>query len=217
MAIFFLEGKMVFKKKLRGYDKNEVNEFLNNLKNNFDLVTAEQKARIEELKKQNEDLLAEVQVYRNKEKLIERTLTEATKRANDIESELKTQYALEIERLKIFGAKWTNCYEELKLKYHFDKDCNNMESVVISTKQSLIDKLSRLNIVLPTIATDEEIQFNTESDRIAKLQEEQADRLVTELKSQINEFDSIEKKVSRMPDKSLEELCEEIGLKGRKI
>lgn len=207
---------MVFKKKIRGYDKNEVNNFLSNLNSNFEMVNAEQKARIEELKKQNESLTLEVEVYRKKEKLIERTLTEATRRANDIEQELKTQYALEIERLKIFGAKWTNCYEELKLKYHFDKDSNNMESVVISTKQSLIDKLSRLNIVLPTIASEEEIQFSEESDRITRIQEEQADRLVNELKSRITEYDDIEKQVNKMPDKTLEELTAELGIKGKR-
>ena len=156
----------------------------------------------------------ELSVYRKKEKLIERTLTEATRRAEDIESELKTQYALEIERLKIFQAKWTNCYEELKNKYHFDKDVNNMESLVINTKQTLIDKLGRLNIILPHLESEEQMQFDSESERITKLQEEQADRLVSELKNQIKELDEeFDYKEALTPKKSLEELCREIGLK----
>ena len=183
---------MGFKKELRGYDKNEVNVFLNKLNENFDMVSREQKSRIDELKKANQDLACEVNIYRKKERLIERTLTEATRRANDIENELKTQYALEIERLKIFQAKWTNAYEELKTKYHFDKDACNMENVIISTKQSLIDKLSTLNIVLPTIDSEEENQFYSESDRILEIQQEQADKLVRELKEQITKFDSKE-------------------------
>ena len=100
-----------FKRAIRGYDEKEVNAFLTKLNDNFASVTEEQKERIDELKEQNEKLSEELREYKKKEKLIERTLTEATKRAGDIESELKTQYALEIERLKIFQAKWKNCYE----------------------------------------------------------------------------------------------------------
>lgn len=203
-----------FRKVLRGYDEKEVNVFLTKLNDNFASVSEEQKERIDELKEQNEKLVEELNVYRKKEKLIERTLTEATRRAEDIESELKTQYALEIERLKIFQAKWTNCYEELKNKYHFDKDVNNMESLVISTKQTLIDKLGRLNIILPHLESEEQMQFDSESERITKLQEEQADRLVSELKNQIKELDEeFDYKEALTPKKSLEELCREIGLK----
>ena len=203
-----------FRKVLRGYDEKEVNVFLTKLNDNFASVSQEQKERIDELKEQNEKLAEELSVYRKKEKLIERTLTEATRRAEDIESELKTQYALEIERLKIFQAKWTNCYEELKNKYHFDKDVNNMESLVINTKQTLIDKLGRLNIILPHLESEEQIQFDSESERITKLQEEQADRLVSELKNQIKELDEeFDYKEALTPKKSLEELCREIGLK----
>lgn len=203
-----------FRKVLRGYDEKEVNVFLTKLNDNFASVSQEQKERIDELKEQNEKLAEELSVYRKKEKLIERTLTEATRRAEDIESELKTQYALEIERLKIFQAKWTNCYEELKNKYHFDKDVNNMESLVINTKQTLIDKLGRLNIILPHLESEEQMQFDSESERITKLQEEQADRLVSELKNQINELDEeFDYKEALTPKKSLEELCREIGLK----
>lgn len=203
-----------FRKVLRGYDEKEVNVFLTKLNDNFASVSQEQKERIDELKEQNEKLAEELSVYRKKEKLIERTLTEATRRAEDIESELKTQYALEIERLKIFQAKWTNCYEELKNKYHFDKDVNNMESLVINTKQTLIDKLGRLNIILPHLESEEQMQFDSESERITKLQEEQADRLVSELKNQIKELDDeFDYKEALTPKKSLEELCREIGLK----
>ena len=203
-----------FRKVLRGYDEKEVNVFLTKLNDNFASVSQEQKERIDELKEQNEKLSEELSVYRKKEKLIERTLTEATRRAEDIESELKTQYALEIERLKIFQAKWTNCYEELKNKYHFDKDVNNMESLVINTKQTLIDKLGRLNIILPHLESEEQMQFDSESERITKLQEEQADRLVSELKNQIKELDEeFDYKEALTPKKSLEELCREIGLK----
>lgn len=203
-----------FRKVLRGYDEKEVNVFLTKLNDNFASVSQEQKERIDELKEQNEKLAEELSVYRKKEKLIERTLTEATRRAEDIESELKTQYALEIERLKIFQAKWTNCYEELKNKYHFDKDVNNMESLVINTKQTLIDKLGRLNIILPHFESEEQMQFDSESEGITKLQEEQADRLVSELKNQIKELDEeFDYKEALTPKKSLEELCREIGLK----
>lgn len=203
-----------FRKVLRGYDEKEVNVFLTKLNDNFASVSQEQKERIDELKEQNEKLAEELSVYRKKEKLIERTLTEATRRAEDIESELKTQYALEIERLKIFQAKWTNCYEELKNKYHFDKDVNNMESLVINTKQTLIDKLGRLNIILPHLESEEQMQFDSESERITKLQEEQADRLVSELKNQIKELDEeFDYKEALTPKKSLEELCRDIGLK----
>lgn len=203
-----------FRKVLRGYDEKEVNVFLTKLNDNFASISQEQKERIDELKEQNEKLAEELSVYRKKEKLIERTLTEATRRAEDIESELKTQYALEIERLKIFQAKWTNCYEELKNKYHFDKDVNNMESLVINTKQTLIDKLGRLNIILPHLESEEQMQFDSESERITKLQEEQADRLVSELKNQIKELDEeFDYKEALTPKKSLEELCREIGLK----
>ena len=138
--------------------------------------------------------------------------------------DLKLQYALEIERLKIFQAKWTNAYEELKERYHFSKDALNMESVVIQTALDLENMLRKdFSLDKRPSGSDAERQFKSEVKRL-KSEDEELSRLLEKLVGEIkkvhtpkmdavasDEF-SMEKALSAQ--KPVDEICRSLGING---
>jgi len=69
-------------------------------------VMREQVMRIQELKRENADLLARIEDYKKKEESIVGAINFAQKETERLLKESKDRYALEAERLKSFRAKW---------------------------------------------------------------------------------------------------------------
>lgn len=112
---------LTFKTELNGYKKCEVDERLQKDARRIEVLEA-QVALVDGLKDENQRLASEVEKYKKCEDEVKNVLAVATKKAFDIKTDMKLQYALETERLKIFKAKWTSAYDELKRKYGFDTD-----------------------------------------------------------------------------------------------
>ena len=121
----------------RGYDIDSVEAYIALEREKADRAGLEQKERIRLLKAQCERLTAELGVYRDKEEQIKSALITAGEQAEKIVLDTRLRYAMELERLKLFRAKWTGAYEELKERYDFGKDALNMESVAVSVKLEL--------------------------------------------------------------------------------
>lgn len=114
--------------------------------------------------KEAETALKELRARENE---INECLVTARERANEMITDVKLQCALEIERLKLFQAKWSNCYEELRDKYHFEKDALSMESVVINTILELESHLANdFGLKRSPTGTDAEKQFRSETERL---------------------------------------------------
>ncbi|MGI6214192.1 MAG: hypothetical protein ACOYIQ_06580 [Christensenellales bacterium] len=69
-------------------------------------VMREQTMRIQELKRENSDLLSKLEEFRKKEESITNAINFAQKEAERLIKESRDRYALECERLKSFRAKW---------------------------------------------------------------------------------------------------------------
>lgn len=69
-------------------------------------VMREQAMRIQELKRENADLLVRLKEFREKEESITKAINFAQKEADRLLKESRDQYALECERLQNFRAKW---------------------------------------------------------------------------------------------------------------
>ena len=123
--------------KYRGYDIKEVESYIADVQAGNDNALIEQKERIADLKKQNTDLTNELTALRSREEQIKLTLLKATKTAEELDADLRRRYQAELERLKLFSAKWTSTYEEIKERYNFSKDALNMESVIVQTELNL--------------------------------------------------------------------------------
>ncbi len=138
-----------------------------------------------ELKDENADMRAKIAAYQEKENEIKTILALANEKAEDIRTDVKLQYALEIERLKIFQAKWTNSYEELKEKFHFDKDALMLEAVVTDTALQLEQLLYKdFGIRLTPTGDEAEQQFLAEAERL-EISQEEINKLVEKLKTEL--------------------------------
>ncbi|MEG2456240.1 MAG: hypothetical protein RSB08_00285, partial [Clostridia bacterium] len=129
----------------------------------------------------------EIIVFTERENEIKKVLVAATEKASDMSADLKLQYALEIERLKIFQAKWANSYEEIRERYHFDKDALNMESVVANTSLEIERLLYKdFGIKLTPNGNEPEKQFKSELERLG-INQDEIIGLVAALKKEIKE------------------------------
>lgn len=111
------QGGSVLELNKNKYAKKEVLDILNAYKNEYEKRIAEQREIIYRLNEEIKGLNAISQSLKDKEQLILSTLVRAEKTAIDLQEQAEQQYALEIERLKKFTARWNNYFRELKEKY----------------------------------------------------------------------------------------------------
>jgi len=105
----------------RKYKKNEVSAILKVYQRQYEGNIAELKKQILDLAKRNTELLEEVERVKSREGMVYKTLERAEMTSQEIEKSAKTQYALEIERLKRFSEKWDDFFNALKENYPLDK------------------------------------------------------------------------------------------------
>ena len=208
----------------KGYDTAQVDGYIFEREKNYEEQLAQQKEKISQLKARFFGLESVVADCKDQENEIKKSIVAANEKANEMTLDLKLQYALEIERLKIFQAKWTNAYEELKERYHFSKDALNMESVVIQTALDLENMLRKdFSLDKRPSGSDAERQFKSEVKRL-KSEDEELSRLFEKLVGEIkkvhtpkmdavasDEF-SMEKALSAQ--KPLDEICRSLGING---
>lgn len=165
----------------RGYDVDSVEAYISLEREKADRAGLEQKERIRVLKAQCDRLSEELSVYRDREEQIKGALLAAGEQAEKTVLDIKLRYAMELERLKLFRAKWTGAYEEIKKRYNFSKDALNMESVAVSVKLELERFLAQdFSLDRGGSAGEEEEAFKAEAERLSE-----EDGQVKELKRQL--------------------------------
>ncbi len=118
----------------RGYDPDDVENYVRVEQAKAQQVQMEQKERIVALKGQCLELTNEVSKLKEREEQIKTTLVSATEKAEKMSEDIKLRYNAELKRLQLFRSKWEHAYDEIKERYHFSKDTLNMESVAVSIK-----------------------------------------------------------------------------------
>ena len=165
----------------RGYDVDSVEAYISLEREKADRAGLEQKERIRVLKAQCDRLSEELSVYRDREEQIKGALLAAGEQAEKTVLDIKLRYAMELERLKLFRAKWTGAYEEIKKRYNFSRDALNMESVAVSVKLELERFLAQdFSLDRGGSAGEEEEAFKAEAERLSE-----EDGQVKELKRQL--------------------------------
>lgn len=165
----------------RGYDIDSVEAYISLEREKADRAGLEQKERIRVLKAQCERLSEELAVFQGKEEQIKSALITAGEQAEKTTLDIKFRYAMELERLRLFRAKWTGAYEEIKQRYNFSKDALNMESVALSVKLELERFLAQDFSLDRGIDVEEtEAEFKEEAKRLGE-----EDSKVRELKEKL--------------------------------
>lgn len=183
-----------------GYDVGSVEAYITMEREKAERAGLEQKERIRLLKAQVEELNTELGVYRGKEEQIKTALMSATEQAEKTVLDIKFRYAMELERLKLFRAKWTQAYEEIKERYNFSKDALNMESVAVSAKLEIERFLAQdFSIGRGDPVDETEEEFKTEAERLSE-----GDSKVRELKEKLLQAEEKKNRESRLAEQKKE-------------
>ncbi len=103
--------------KKRKYKNKEVALIIEEYKAEYESLVLDLKTRINELTKENEELLEQVQQNKQRENLIIKTLESAQQSAEQIKEQAQLEYALEMQRLRDFSRKWDRYFNNIKDKY----------------------------------------------------------------------------------------------------
>ena len=155
----------------KGYDREAVDGFIALEQAKNDELQLEQRERINALKQENDALKLQVETLKGREEQIKLALVTATENANRLSQDVKLRYKQELDRLRLFRAKWENAYEQMKERYHFDKDALNVESVAVSVEIELKKFLAQ-DFSLNNNATRDvmEEHFRREAERLTNQQ-----------------------------------------------
>lgn len=128
---------MDFKSDKKGYNKEQVDEYIKKLVTAYDKSLSEQKERIFDLKSQVLKAEESIKAYKEKSSLVSKAIYNAVAKADEIERLSQIKYNQEIEQLRAFHAKWTQYYNRILEKYPLDNDLaaaskfnNNMNKIL---------------------------------------------------------------------------------------
>lgn len=213
----------------RGYDKEAVESYIALESARMDEAQLEQRNRIKELQAECENYKAQIAELKGREEQIKLALVTATANANKLTDDIKARYSAELKRLQLFRAKWTNAYEDMKDRYHFDKDALNMESVAVSVELELKKFLSKdFSLNMNDCENEMEEHFRKEVERLTsqQLNAQRPRKSADELKAKLLECEATNKVVGENttsaafsldealhPTESLEDICRALGLK----
>ena len=196
----------------------------------YDEVQLSQRERIAALTEECNRLSGELAELRGREEQIKSAFITATQNADKMTADVKARYAAELERLRLFRAKWISAYDQLKDRYHFDKDALNMESVAVTTQMEL-QKFLMQDFSLNKGGSTSEMEdyFRSEVERLTTQQINEQKKAsaskapvsgVAELKDKIKEAENKKKAQSAAfsfeealnPTESLADICKSLGL-----
>ena len=155
----------------KGYDRDAIDGYIALEQAKADEIQLGQRDRVNELKQENESLKLQIEVLKGREEQIKLALVNATENANRLTEDVKSRYRQELERVRLFRAKWLGAYEQMKERYHFDKDALNVESVAVSVEIELKKFLAQ-DFSLNNNATRDvmEEHFRREAERLTNQQ-----------------------------------------------
>lgn len=226
-----------FPVKRKGYDVTAVESYISAEAQRNESAQLAARERICALEAKCDDLKKDLAELKSKEEQIKTAFIAASRDADRLTADVKARYALELDRLRLFRAKWTGAYEQLKERYHFDKDALNMESVAVSVELDLQKFLSQDFSLNKGVLDDEmETYFKSEVARLTAQQATEQEKskskageqsarggdseALSELKDRIREAGSQADDSAAFsldealhPTESLAEICRALGLK----
>ena len=93
----------------KGYDKNQVDEYIQTITNENNDIITNLKSEIDELKRQKDELAQVVESYESKKNEIFVAFVEAQESSAKLKARAEKRFDAEMERLQLFRQKWT-CY-----------------------------------------------------------------------------------------------------------
>jgi cell division septum initiation protein DivIVA len=124
-----------------GYDINEVDSHLDNLKTTYEEQLKSQLDRINALRVENQELKDKLEKYKGKEGSISQTLIVAVDKAKQIEDNSKKLYDLELAKVRALYAKYETLYNEFSLKSQ-NEDIKPLKNITSDFKKTALESLN---------------------------------------------------------------------------
>lgn len=180
----------------KGYNKNEVNQYISKTVSHLESKIEDQNERINQLKEEIDYLYGKNDEYRKNEDKVSSAMITIMDLKRNAEQEIYERNELELERLKLFREKWIAYALEVQ-----KTECND----IINTLNKYMDNFTQefkynlkndLNIrPAPRKMSDAECEYYNEQKRVSSFEGEQAEL-------DINEEES----------KKLMKMCKNLGL-----
>lgn len=128
----------------KSYTRAEVEEYVKKMLASSEVTMCEQKDRIVELKKRNDELRLELQQQAEKHKTTTKAMNELNRSVKSMHADFELQKNIMVEKLKLFSFKWGNYF------VHAFENCDNLKAdngpiVFESEFAELIDQVLELD------------------------------------------------------------------------
>lgn len=127
----------------KGYDTEQVDNFINKLSLKYEEKLSEQKDRVFALKNELAVVEERLNNYRDKDKQVSQALVFAVEKAEQIESNASKLYDLEVKRLRLLYKQWQDIIAKISLSDVSSAIVKELNSFTITIKE-VLDQNSRI-------------------------------------------------------------------------
>ena len=187
----------------KGYDKDQVNEYIQNITNENNEIITNLKSEIDELKKQNEELSKVVNSYENKKDEIFVAFVEAQETAAKLKARAEKRFEDEMERLQLFRQKWTT-YAKQVVKNLVEEQAQKFEQASQKFEEILAIYAKEVKVLQPEKPVEQKPQQDKTFNPLKKVEKF------------LNNFEQVEKPVQKpvveeqVAEQPIEQVAEEV-------
>lgn len=135
---------MTFNKVFRGYDPQEVDEYIQSQAQKDSKIRAEQKERIDQLLDENATLTQQVKQYQTDEQAISKSLIETQRLVQEMKGDAQKYSDLVLSRAKIFYAAW-HTYSQTLISTLSDEEVKEFNAL-LSKLENVINAYEGKNV-----------------------------------------------------------------------
>ena len=127
----------------KGYDVEQVDNFINKLTLKYEEKLSEQKDRVFSLKNELAVLNERLETYRDKDKQISQALVYAVEKAEQIEGNASKLYDLEVNRLRLLYRQWQDIIKKIPLE-DASSELSNELTIFTQTVSEVLEQNARI-------------------------------------------------------------------------
>lgn len=146
----------------KGYDIDQVENYINTLTLKYEEKLAEQKDRVFTMRNELNIMKEKLSTYKNKDKQISQALIFAVEKAGQIENSARKLYDLEIKRINILYDHLKVIIEQIEELYGSRIDNDNLNSLIDEFKRGL-DSVLVQNEVITNSTIKQELKENSDN------------------------------------------------------
>lgn len=146
----------------KGYNPEQVDEFIKALTLKYEEKLSEQKDRVFSMRNEVRVLQERVDMYQTKDKQISKALVYAVEKADQIEASARKLYELELKRISILYAKWQEIVASIEEHYGTTNGVESVDALIEEFKEGL-RSICEQNNKIASSSVKQDIKNNSDS------------------------------------------------------